>query len=1280
MSGRSPQSFRARHAAVISVSHFDTAGSQPSLDDLPVPSELAEDLSETLRSLGYDTVTLGADPLPSKDLGQTVREQWEQAGADDLLIVHVLSHGHAADGDATVYVLGSDGTIDENADVAHWLASLQNVGGRPLTLLLLDLCSSGTAARLPWQQGVPAEDSRAWVIAACPPGLAAFDGRFTQAVARVLRALGDGELDTDPARPHVPLTVVARSIRQEVNRLTEEADGDQQQVTASLVDLSADPDLPFFDNPNYRTDRQARLRAAVDPGLLPFLDDLDEGLDPRHFLERAAGVGGLADSSGEIVGCFTGRDRQLSQLSRWMNNVKDELLNPGTLCVVTGSPGVGKSALLGILVCAAHYKLREPTRPVWDRAAQVPHPVDDMAAVHARGRSVASIVASVSRQLGMQAYETAAALADALCRNTGPTPVVVIDAVDEADDGPGLTTGLLLPLSAKTRLDGHPAVRLLVGVRQYEEYEPLLAEAQAQRAVINLDAVPAAEVEDNLNRYVTDLLRTTTAYRRRGAVTGAFAGRLASVLTTAVGGEDVRWGPFLVAGLYTRHIIATTAHAAIETAERAELAAEEAPRDLPSVLELDLRARADQPWLRTVMSVLGHARGQGMPLSVIARCTACYAVPPVAASLTEVRQALDAGRVYLRQSVDGEGTTVYRLFHQGLADTLAPRPFTKAAELLTALLAPLGPPHARDWDAAEPYVLRHVLDHAEDAGLVSAVLDDPALLMRPEAAGLLRRADLAANPRLRAIAAIVGNPPAAGSRLGWALAAARLGLTDLADRIANLPPPLPWRLAWRSIGRDRESQELMTNESPIAALDMSADGRFLVSYDESGGLRIWDLGDGTPHGAQLSSYRATAVAVSPNGRFVVTGDASGRIRVWNVSGGTSRHAVGKDNPIAAVAISDDANCMAFYDDGTFVYWDRNSVSLHMKTGIRPIYLEWPFTQPDGVSHLVADTTKSGHRYLVAANPRGTVGLLPVTRLVLPAVIHEGTVTSVAWSESMIVLGFEDGAVLLWKREVESAGHTLVIGQHEGSVRCVAVSSDGLTVASGGTDGSLRVWHALPGRTQTDSGTRAENRMMAVTDDAVLMVARGLDVYPLALRTGKLLGAPAESGQPATWLSTQVIDGRQGVLLHHADGRSSLWLPGANSLIDAGIWPGTQPSSAAPVIVLGNRLVEIVADASGTLAVRDIASERKASRPWPRRVPRNGPALVACGRVGGRPVAASCAIDGDTVFLWDVASRRLTDTIAAGGRVWGLGISSGDYLLVGVGDEVIALRHTEADQS
>jgi hypothetical protein len=105
-------------------------------------------------------------------------------------------------------------------------------------------------------------------------------------------------------------------VRQEVNRLADESGSYGQQVTASLVDLSDDSAPRFFRNPAYRPGGRPRLHGDLDPAVLPFLDDLDEGLDARHFLERATGLGRLSDASTALVGCFTGRDQELREISR----------------------------------------------------------------------------------------------------------------------------------------------------------------------------------------------------------------------------------------------------------------------------------------------------------------------------------------------------------------------------------------------------------------------------------------------------------------------------------------------------------------------------------------------------------------------------------------------------------------------------------------------------------------------------------------------------------------------------------------------------------------------------------------------------------------------------------------------------------------------------------------------------------------------------------------------------------------------------------------------------
>ncbi|MET8249616.1 hypothetical protein ABZV31_37795 [Streptomyces sp. NPDC005202] len=73
------------------------------------------------------------------------------------------------------------------------------------------------------------------------------------------------------------------------------------------------------------------------------------------------------------------------------------------IMVVTGSPGSGKSALLGVLACLAHPQLAEVS---WTIRSVVPRHLRFnrpplLAAVHARQRDPAAVLASIAGQLGL---------------------------------------------------------------------------------------------------------------------------------------------------------------------------------------------------------------------------------------------------------------------------------------------------------------------------------------------------------------------------------------------------------------------------------------------------------------------------------------------------------------------------------------------------------------------------------------------------------------------------------------------------------------------------------------------------------------------------------------------------------------------------------------------------------------------------------------------------------------------------------------------------------------
>ncbi|MGH3900950.1 MAG: hypothetical protein ACRDTA_22445, partial [Pseudonocardiaceae bacterium] len=227
---------------------------------------------------------------------------------------------------------------------------------------------------------------------------------------------------------------------------------------------------------------------------------------------------------------------------------------------------------------------------------------------------------------------------------------------------------------------------------------------------------------------------------------------------------------------------------------------------MPEVLELHLKSLLDQPWLRPVMAVLAQARGQGMPVTMIARVAAALDTRLPTPTLSDIRGALGEAKFFLRQATDTDRTTVYRLFHQGLVDHLDAHPFDSARDtidpdvLLGALLAPLGPARSRDWAAAEPYLFRHALDHAAAVGRIADILTDPAFLLHPMAAEPMAELDPAQH---RVLELLAGIRPAGGpvSRDALALAAARHGLPRSPSPDCWLMPSLTVRRCSRAHGR-----------------------------------------------------------------------------------------------------------------------------------------------------------------------------------------------------------------------------------------------------------------------------------------------------------------------------------------------------------------------------------------------------------------------------------------------------------------------------------------------
>ena len=392
----------------------------------------------------------------------------------------------------------------------------------------------------------------------------------------------------------------------------------------------------------------------------------------------------------------------------------------------------------------------------------------------------------------------------------------------------------------------------------------------------------------------------------------ALKGTVAAALTAP---DRQRGGEFLAAALYTNWLNGQFPHGV--TQSRAADLARRVPRTFAELLELDLESHADDPWPFAILTAIAFAHGAGMPATVITRLAPIFRNDCNGADLApaEFSRVLGQIRFYLRSSPDSDGTTLYRLFHQGLADHLHTATADLSALLDRLLItAPLDEEGQRRWDAAEPYVRRHAIRHAVDAGRLGE-------LLRLDPDGLEQALNTAATVKGR-LAAIVyqqsreqyRSTDAPGRRDLLAINATRHGMREVADELANVPglPARPsWRPQWATGGQLYAPYlAIMTGHTDAlsAVACTTIEGRpVVVTGGKDGTVRVWDLIHGRLRDghqpAQTGPVNAIACTTLHDGPVAVTGGENGMVQVWELASGLPRGdpMPGHTGPVSAIS-------------------------------------------------------------------------------------------------------------------------------------------------------------------------------------------------------------------------------------------------------------------------------------------------------------------------------------------------------------------------------------------
>ncbi|WP_127502361.1 trypsin-like peptidase domain-containing protein [Actinoplanes solisilvae] len=854
----------------------------------------------------------------------------------------------------------------------------------------------------------------------------------------------------------------------------------------------------------------------------------------RHWLPRARGVA----VAGENGHRFRGRHNALHRLV----GALDHPYASGRPLIVTGSPGVGKSAVLGRLVTTADPALRSEL-PADDTLVRAT-PGSVACAVHAKGKSALDVAAEIARAAGVGLPAAPVDVVSALRDRLADRPArfnLIVDALDEAADpeqARSLVREVLIPLAHDGRAAG---IQVLVGTRRLDSDGDLLAEFGPEPDVVDLDA-PEFFAEADLVDYTEATLRLLGDPRPGNPYATAAVARPVAHRIARFARQN-----FLVAGLVAR------AHALNDSEPVG--AGTTFAGDMASALStyLDGLPPVGGASARLVLTALAYAEPPGLNPMLWQAAVAALGGTSTEDELR--RFARTSAANFLVEKADPAGAS-YRLFHQALNDELTSERAGDRPKLVRAW-ASLG--RRTGWAAAPGYLLRFLPVHAAQAGMLDELLTDDDFLLHAELDRVLRVAGAASTERGRARVALLQRTPAALA----VSAPERSALFSVVDRLDGLGAAVsadgaPYYAAWTH-ARPRQERTVLEGHSQ-AVYDVASipvQGRnLLASAGEDGDVRFWDpltnQSERVLHCHDDCVRSLCAVRVGTE-TLLATAGHDGTVRLWDPVSRQMIHELrGHAEWVRNVCTipGPDGDLLASAGDDWSVRIWNPATGTPVRTLIGHTGWVTAVTHvPVGRRHLVAST---GYDSTVRLwDPRTGDELLKLAG-------HIGWVTTLyavtTERGTLIASAGYDGTVRLWDPVTGAEAGRFETGGPMTDL-CTVGTPGGLLLAATGEDGAIRIWDVATGRERTAlrghaSWIRAvcelpisDRRMLATAgDDGTVRLWDPDGDLPGPVRDGRRL-------RDVTSLCTVTFDGRDVVASTGSDGSVRLWDPADGTELD-----------------------------------------------------------------------------------------------------------------------------------